>query len=159
GPPPPEPNPVMAHYRQYSRPEMDPWYLGWALRGRAVALNTLGRPAEADAAYAEAVRRLEGKDRPDDRYLLAILLVDRGVARLAAADLARGLSALEQLSRDFGTASYRREYARALIARAGRRAGDRAAAAADYGTARAVSEGLIAGSEGKPAADDLANLA
>jgi tetratricopeptide (TPR) repeat protein/tRNA A-37 threonylcarbamoyl transferase component Bud32 len=152
-------HPVMAHYRQYSRPEMDFWYLGWALRGRALALNVLGRPAEADAAYAEAIRRLEGKDRPDDRYLLVIILVDRGVARSAAADLDRGLSMLEQLSRDFGTASYRREYARALIAHAGQRAGNQAAATADYRTAREVSEKLIAESEGKPAADDLANLA
>jgi serine/threonine protein kinase len=149
---------IMAQYRQYSRPELDPWYLGWALRGRAVALAATGRQAEADADFEEAVRRMEKLPRPDDRYLLAVVLVARGTAR-SADDLDRAVAVLERLARDFGRASYRREYARGLIARAQLRKSDGAAAGADYRTARELSETLIAESEGKAAADDLLNLA
>jgi tetratricopeptide (TPR) repeat protein len=138
---------------------MDPWYLGWALRGRAAALTALGRTKEADADYAEALRRLAGHDRPDDRYLRALVHASRGTDRSSAADLDAAIGLLEPLARDFRTASYRREYARTLAERARMRpAGERAAAEAEYTKARALAEELIKESGGKPAADDLVIL-
>jgi tetratricopeptide (TPR) repeat protein/tRNA A-37 threonylcarbamoyl transferase component Bud32 len=150
---------AIAYYVRYSRPEMDTWYLGWALRGRATALTALGRTKEADATYAEARRRLANHDRPDDRYLRAVVYANRGTDRSSAADLDAALRLLEPLAKDFRTASYRREYAWALVERARMRpAGERAAAEAEYTKARGLTEGLIKESGGKPAADDLVIL-
>src|SRR5262249_35004690 len=75
----------------------DIFSLAGALLGGALALEGLGRGAEAEESFAEAIRRLEGFEQSGLRLLLAEALTCRGWVR--AADPARRAGAAADFDR------------------------------------------------------------